>query len=332
MPKTPLPTVMDGPTDRPTNEDYNSASDEDFDPTIAAKVEDDISESSGDEDGNTPKTAKPQKRKVTTAEDAELDFANSGDEATIRKGKRTKRKADGEDADLDEEDGGEGGLIKTRAQRAKEKKERKPLANVHNATIDVDALWANMNAAPKAKAHTLNGATHKKLDQPEASGLEDAAKGIVRNSTTGENGVQDTANGDDMISIKRTYEFAGETVKEEKAVPKSSAEARLYLQSQQPSSIPSTKTALRRPKKRASIFEPNPTGAVKGLASVADKGAKLNTIEKSKLDWAGYVDKAGIAEELDEHSRAKEGYMGRMDFLGRVEAQREDDLKNARKK
>ena len=143
----------------------------------------------------------------------------------------------------------------------------------------------------------------------------------------------DTPVAEETIAIKRIYVFAGETITEEKIVPKSSAEARLYLESQNaaqnpPTTATNTKPPLRRPKKRASMFDSKPelSGASKG------KGPKLNTIEKSKLDWAGYVDKEGIKEELDVAEKAKDGYLGKVDFLGRVDAKREDQLSSARRK
>ena len=143
---------------------------------------------------------------------------------------------------------------------------------------------------------------------------------------------------EDMISIKRTYVFAGETVTEEKVVPKSSAEAGLHLQSQSAATKPTTSSSgkpLRRPLKRRSRFDPPPESETTGTAGSAsssglgskDKGRKLNTIEKSKMDWAGYVDQAGIKEELMVAEKAKEGYLGKMDFLGRVDAKRENTLK-----
>lgn len=140
---------------------------------------------------------------------------------------------------------------------------------------------------------------------------------------------------EDSIVIKRTYVFAGETITEEKTVPKSSAEARLYLQSQAAPASPISPIGgkpLRRPKKRPSMFEPNPEGIVKGLAPTPSKGPKLNVVEKSKLDWASHVDKEGLKDELDVAEKAKDGYMGRMDFLGRSEAKREEERKNAKKK
>lgn len=138
---------------------------------------------------------------------------------------------------------------------------------------------------------------------------------------------------EDIITIKRSYVFAGETIIEEKIVPRSSAEASLYLQNQQKSSsaLPN-QPPLRRPLKRKSRFEPNPEGNVKGLPASANKGPKLNVVEKSKLDWAGYVDKEGMQDELKNAEKAKDGYLSRTDFLGRVEAKREDELRSARLK
>lgn len=118
-------------------------------------------------------------------------------------------------------------------------------------------------------------------------------------------------------------------------MPKSSAEARVYLESQTAQLTPTAVAGgkpIRRPLRKKSMFEPNPDGHVKGLVVTPSKGPKLNTIEKSKLDWASHIDKEGLKEELDVAEKAKGGYLGRMDFLGRSEAKREEDLKNAKKR
>lgn len=103
---------------------------------------------------------------------------------------------------------------------------------------------------------------------------------------------------------------------ETKTVPISSAEAKLYL-SQQSSktkaSPPSSSNAvkLRPPFARLSAFDPNPPtkyprafSAAKNLGTATkptqlkgDEGPKLNTVEKSKMDWAEYVDREGIQDE-----------------------------------
>lgn len=157
---------------------------------------------------------------------------------------------------------------------------------------------------------------------------------------------------EEMVKIKRTYKFAGELITEEKLVPKDSAEAKLFLSeangetatTTQVEDTDSKKSALklRRPLRKASRFDPNPVGLIKknwekpAVDPAGENGGatgpKLNTVEKSKLDWATYVDQAGIKDELNVHSRAKEGYLGRMDFLGRVEAKREEERRNVRLK
>lgn len=177
--------------------------------------------------------------------------------------------------------------------------------------------------------------------------------------------------GEETITIKRTYKFAGEVITEEKVVPKDSAEAKAHLSSmaatkdkeatdqdnpdeqQDVAETPKANTpVLRRPLQRYSRFDPNPPGTYKRSwvtaststpptpkeqqdaaaagTSTPATGPKLNTVMKSKLDWATYVDKEGIKDELDVHSRAKEGYMGRMEFLGRVENKKDEERRNAR--
>lgn len=208
--------------------------------------------------------------------------------------------------------------------------------------MDVDALWASMSAPKTASApnqHSpaaLGDGIHTPEDRTGRSDLAPPAKvriGAVTGTLTSDKpaaDAQEASNGEskgqDLITIKRTYEFAGEMITEERTVHKDSAEARLYLESQStkpPSTPDPDKPPLRRPKKRVSMFEPNPTGAVAGLPASASKGPKLNTIEKSKLDWAGYVDKEGIADELNVHKKGKEGYLERMEFLNRMDAKRE---------
>ena len=220
--------------------------------------------------------------------------------------------------------------------------EKKPSATVEGATVDVDAIWAKLNSAP-IKPPTTTGTTQVDAVEPPATRTEEGGrdaestvKGQSNGQTPNSEGGTPTTPTEDMISIKRTYAFAGETMTEEKLVPKSSAEARLYLASQtahqtlNPHALPGP--PLRRPKKRVSRFEPNPDGIVKGLPSTASKGPKLNTVEKSRLDWAGYVDKEGIKEELDVAGKAKDGYLGKREFLNRAEAKRDEELRNARRK
>jgi len=100
----------------PNEEDYASSEDEDFNPEATGAGEEDVSSSSEDEDtegakSETRKTA--QKRKQD-----DLGELDSGDEEVrVEQSKRKKKRAGKAD---DEDSGGEGGLIKTRAQRKAE--------------------------------------------------------------------------------------------------------------------------------------------------------------------------------------------------------------------
>ncbi|KAF2222530.1 bucentaur or craniofacial development-domain-containing protein [Elsinoe ampelina] len=325
---------------------YIESEDEDFNPETADAGEEDVS-SSSDEDESATTVAKTAKavRKRKPAVEEELD---SGDEATIQERRRKKRKS----GDKQEDDsGGEGGLVKTRAQRRAEKEERREFRRTNKGpvTIDVDSLWASLSAAPV-------GRTSKLIEEIDETGL---AGTEARDQTRDEAAVDEN----ELITIKHSYTFAGQTVTEEKQVHRDSAEARLYLSNQEekPQEATARKHSedgviMRKPLKRASRFEPNPTGEVKGVPlhkqrlrtpSRADvlaqqqrledeakasggKAQRLNTVQKSKLDWVSHVDAEGFKDELDEYGRSKQGYMDKMDFLQNVQGKRDLEERQAR--
>ncbi|EER37982.1 SWR1-complex protein [Histoplasma capsulatum H143] len=254
---------------------------------------------------------------------------------------------DGEDDDV----GGGGGFVRTRGMRMRMKEERRPLAKADGATVDVDALWEKMKAAGPSPIPPKRGAPV----------LEEGKQKVGATRSDYSRDPAQTLPYEESITIKRVYKFAGEVITEEKTVPKDSAEAKLYLSSEAAKKEKKTSSnakadselnassdavyiPLLRPLRRYSRFDPNPpnsiqkswekTIAVPGGPGLAEqpKGPKLNTVMKSKLDWAEYVDRAGIKDDLDVHSKAKEGYLGRMDFLSRVDAKREEERRNARLK
>ncbi|EPS43277.1 hypothetical protein H072_2781 [Dactylellina haptotyla CBS 200.50] len=338
------------------DDDYNSSDDEDFNPEQqAAPNDDDLSSSSeSDEEVEDSKpTRKASKRKIKDEPPTQdgLVGDDSGDEAVIR-GARAKRKKIKEGDEEDE--GGEGGLIKTRAQRAREAKEKAPLANTAAATVDVDSLWKTLNSPSTTKSiepviplpgtqSTIQTITTSRIEPAPASsslakiddlGIQvstaEAATAVPLPVPIGslippegvESRTETTAiiptEQDSMITIRRTYEFAGETIVEEKSVPANSFEARAYLSSLQtatevPALSANEPKPVRRPMRKASKFDPGAT------AGPVKKATKLNSLEKSRLDWAGFVDKEGIGEELDRQRReGGDSYLERQDFLGRV--------------
>ncbi|KAF3398428.1 SWR1-complex protein 5 [Penicillium rolfsii] len=333
------------------DEPYESAEDEDFqlDP---AQDESGLS-SSEDESAEPAK----KKRKTDKKSETVLDELDSGDEATIQKArdkrnKSQKKKAKGknavdeEDLDFDEDEGGAGGFVRTRAMKKHiQEEKRNPLARIDGATVDVDALWAQMNAPESQLGLQASQIENKHEPTPDESDGAVDTNAPDKGAPEPEDSRRHGQYKEQMVKIKRTYKFAGEMITEEKVVPKDSAEAKAFLSSGEAVEFTEVEDAngvtsnrnLRRPLRKISRFDPNPTGLIKKswekqpIAENTDAaGPKINTVEKSRLDWAQYVDQAGIKDELRTASKAKEGYMGRMDFLGRMESKRDEEARQAR--
>ncbi|KAK4443924.1 swr complex subunit [Podospora aff. communis PSN243] len=330
--------------DMEVDEDYASEEDSDFAPEDAPANE---SSPSDDDDEGVEKTAPGKRKRAAPEPEAEdAGFENSGDEAIIDKGKKRTKKSKSKEA-AGNDDGDEGPLIKTRSMRAVEKAERRTAAASGPVTIDVDALWAQMTSEPVVRgASTALDEPHDAAptsSQADASGLSPLKE---PSKTTGNNTASELP---EFIKIKRTYNFAGKVHTEEKVVARDSAEARLYLASLGENAeveAADEESAPRRALKKAfrSAFEPildqsalrtdlNLGMSVRLKARELASGAnakKLNTVDKSRMDWAGYVDKEGIRDELELAGKSKHSYAARQDFLARSEAIREDDARRVR--
>jgi hypothetical protein len=325
-------------------EEYDENADEDFNPEHAAKDADDSSSSEDEDDtvATKKRNGKNSKKRSSTA----TEGLDSGDEATIQARKKRRRKGEAEHDDS----GGEGGLIKTRAQRLAEKVEKKERrrTTLGEVTIDVDQMWADLSRvpvgrpayeAPKTSDHPTTDGEQNKDNMPAAPPQEQ------------------------MITVQREIEYAGEVTTITEAVPRSSKEAQRYL-SEHPEADPdfvqkqddAAPTSLHRPLKRPSIFEPNPTATVKGVApeklrprapsrfdvllaeSKAEeekrkKAEKMSTVQKSALDWKGFVNKEeGLREELEGYGKSKQGFLAREEFLDRAHAVKEGLGREARLK
>ncbi|WPH03345.1 swr1-complex protein 5 [Acrodontium crateriforme] len=315
-----------------SDEEYDENADEDFNPDQAAA--EDESSSSEDETAAPKAGKKPAKRKA--APEDELD---SGDEATIKERKRKKRK--NRDAN---DSGDDGGLIKTRAQRLVEQAEQseRRRTRIGDVTIDVEEIWNELNSFPIGRPATP------------------PPKPVDEDKSEYEKGKENKASPQQMIKIKRNIEYAGEVTEIEEEVPRNSKEAQIYLKDH-PEADPNYKPEdngqekLLRPLRRPSMFEPNPAGLVKGVPPdklrprapsrldvlMAEKRAeeerkkkadKMTTVQKSALDWKGFVEKEGLKDELDTYGKSKDGYLQREEFLGRAQLLREAAGKAARLK
>ena len=241
-----------------------------------------------------------------------------------------------------------GGLIKTRKQRLteelEEKKKKKDLTlkstSGGSSDVNIDSIWAELNntkpqvpQVPQKTQETSSISTSTSNSTPIASSSQQSSKA---NSPSTQTPLEQ-----EKIKITSTYEFAGKTVTEEKWVDKDSQEAKAYLNSAKLTSklesdkASSTSTAaaaaaengtpkkplLRRKRKRESLLD--------AVISNSSK-TKLSTLEKSRLDWATYVDKNKINDELK--YKNKSGFLEKQDFLNRVESRRDDLYKNAKSK
>ena len=203
----------------------------------------------------------------------------------------------------------------------REVKKKRPLSSSEAATIDVEAIWRSM----KSKKPLAGLGSQPRILSHQR---------MVPDSHQGE---PPKPHDEEMVAVKKTYTFAGETVTSTELVPKSIAEAsKLTLVRQKPSCTPLNYIAANRPLKFVSRFQPQIDLNSKDVSSVnvgtAEKGPKLNVVDKSKLDWYSYVEQEGLGDELKTAGKAKTGYLDRTDFLGKVEARKEEEMRRARMK
>ncbi|CCH57951.1 hypothetical protein TBLA_0A01520 [Henningerozyma blattae CBS 6284] len=277
-----------------TNEedDYNEEEDEDFDPSKKELINNEPSEEENDE------------------------YVSSEDEKT--------------NVDYSNITSDVGGFIKTRKARQLEEENRKK----HKyESLDVSTISDNANSIWEELKKDANNRLQNSLSNNSKSVIADP------NSTDIGQDTNDELN-EELIWIERSYKFAGEMIHERKQVPRSSAAAQEYLNNLKFDSnkTPNEKVAtpsvkvneakptevekqLRRPLKRPSILEQIISGTLK---------PKLTTLEKSQMDWATYVDKEGINDELTLHN--KDGYLAKQDFLNRVEMNEDEKYKAFRQK
>ncbi|KAJ8097397.1 bucentaur or craniofacial development-domain-containing protein [Lipomyces tetrasporus] len=285
--------------DFPEEEEYRESEDEDFDPHAAA-------------DDNV----------LSSDDDADDAHGNEDiDEGISRKrnAERGHKSKDKESKDEEQDEAGEGIRVLTRSQRiAEEAREKSAALSRSKTTIDADAVWASLREASKSEA---------------------SARLAERSNTTAEKE-------EDMITITETYEFAKNIITKEKKVPRNSTEGQAYLKKQaereeaEHSSVASSAAESSVTPSGSSTQQSATKSKLGGgprkrkgssLEAIAAQGKpkKLNTLEKSKLDWQGFVQEEGIEDDIRRHNKG--GYLHKQDFLSRVEEKRYADLKEGQK-
>ncbi|CAG8439593.1 5374_t:CDS:2 [Funneliformis mosseae] len=191
---------------------------------------------------------------------------------------------------------------------------RKKIAKESN-TIDeerkskIDALWAELNAddddyLPIPAKPYNNLVDNKALLNDNPFPLTNLTK--VPKSTK-------------MITITKTYKFAGDIITEHKQVPEDSEEGQAFIEEQETSETSNESSSIfstsRTSVKSPSTIPKSGSGggnvdkfikskiSLEQLASLKKKPTKLNTLEKSKMDWKKYVEQEQIVDELKYHNK-----------------------------
>jgi hypothetical protein len=344
-------------------EEYNESADEDFNPEeedadVTSESEDEVDLIS------KPKPAARRKRKAAQLGELDSGDEATIEERNKAKKRRRKGETEAQDdvVVFSDDEGAEGGLIKTRRQRQQEKIERRPLANTRGATINIDDVWARLQSAPVSR--DLEAEVRAK-EQEEAAEREKekAAKEADDEYITIKRTYRFA--GEVQTEERRVLRSSNEArlyLEEQEKKSKKTADGKDNEESEEQPATPVPEVKLiRRPLKRPSRFEPNPLGEVKGLPpehqlrwprtaaaippltatdgnsvphtatsaaarlTASLKPKTLNTVDKSRYDWVQYIDKEGISEELDEYGKSKETYLGRKQFLNRVESRQYEE-------
>ena len=335
-----------------SDEEYDENADEDFDPD--RPNHEDNASSSSDEDAEPPAKQprkEPKKRNATAFAD---DGWDSGDEVTVQQRKKRRRKAKS-DAEHESEGEGQGGLIKTRAQRLTERTERqqRKCTGAGDVTVDVNRLWADLNSVAVGRPSQPPSAPTKPDDDGIQPRPRNDAEAAALSAPSGTSAATNDGD-DDMITTVRRMDYAGEIIEVEDRVARSSKKGRAHLARHPPVADEETPLPLQRPLKRPSLFEPNPHAIVKGVprerlrpvlsAASSPGGAalsgvvsernhraeKMTTVQKSAVDWHGYVEREGLKEELDVYGKSRTGFLEKEAFLDRAAGAREMAARAAR--
>lgn len=141
------------------------------------------------------------------------------------------------------------------------------------------------------------------------------------------------------IKIELSYTFAGKLVTESKLVDADSAEAKAYLNSTAAITQSKDRTLVR---SFVPVFRTVPGSEepvelriklkrpllIDKVLANGSKKLKLSTLEKSRLDWASFVDNRKIGDELKIGNKA--GYLDKQEFLGRIQTKRDEQYQKAK--
>lgn len=234
--------------------------------------------------------------------------------------------------------------IKTRSQRLHEKllNQSRFIGNFEvdsktglvkdQSTIDVESIFENL----KTGSPSIDNLEELNIDNEKMANNQQQQLNIDENEFEGPK----------QIKIQINYTFAGKLITETKYVDENSQEAKAYLNSTSNISSSNSDNDIPYRRSQVKVIRTDPvTNETKELriklkrpslidrflsVSANSKKMKLSTLEKSRLDWASFVDKRNINEELKIHNKA--GYLDKQDFINRMNSKRDDLYLQAKEK
>ncbi|CCU78495.1 SWR1-complex protein [Blumeria hordei DH14] len=331
------------------DEDYNSSEDSDFLPRTHPQISEEVSSDDDEfEPDELPAKNIGRKRIHLAKEEVVSDCNASGDEAVIALSKKNKS----------EEQMKKNKSIMTRSMRAlgeeKDKETKNPLVS-NSATIDVEAVWqAMLSGKPLPSSSTeKNEQTHSLLPPSSSSCTKsnhgETLEGMYSKMRPKNYMLSLLSNS--ILVARQINEVIDKYELKPQLPPVNSSESELQSEANSKLSMATVtssdcKVSHKRPLRlaRRSRFEPinenlhprNDLHLSIGKRShpierkIPVPMKKLNTVEKSAIDWSNFVDKEGISEELDAAGKSKGAYKARQEFLARVEQKKEKASRKAR--
>ncbi|CAK7905682.1 SWR1-complex protein 5 [[Candida] anglica] len=308
-------SVVQDPAQGEDSEDYDEEEDEDYDPSAK-------------------KNSDKQSGEIEEDDDDVSDLDNENEKEAI--------------PDFSAIESGGERLVMTRRQREQEQlNESKHTMNglvqeqKTSSGINIDELFQSLKQSSSKGHEILDQRDTSVVSSTSTTTLDKANQSSESTKSTESNKKQKLSNEPEMITIQTSYSFAGKVVTETKSVEAGSAEAKAYQNSTgnisssaadgstntiQRSFVPVVRMVdgnhveLRIKLKRPSLID-------KFLSSQGNKSSKLSTLEKSRLDWASFVDKRKLQDDLKKHNKA--GYLDKQDFLNRVESKKDEQYRVA---
>ncbi|EGV63140.1 swr complex subunit [Yamadazyma tenuis] len=236
--------------------------------------------------------------------------------------------------------------VRTRNQRYQEKHEAASrITNIIgpvSSNLDFDSIFSDLKSkSVEGKPTNWNEILGSQDEDTTNKDAPTAHQSLVPAAASGPATSSTTIDDQDKIWIKTSYVFAGKVITESKQVDANSAEAKAFLGSsaglqinssdepQNRAFVPVIRTIpgekepveLRIKLKRPSLID-------RFMSTQGNKHQKLSTLEKSRLDWACFVDQNKINDELKLHN--KDGYLEKQDFLGRLQAKQDESYSQAK--